>query len=199
MTAHIGFAFDFTNAASLLAFKPTCALADELGVNVDWLPFPTESRGVPAQKPDETVSDRHARVRAEYYARDAARYARGQGIEMSRDGAEVDSKLACSGCLVANRHGVGRAYTERVLFDFWANRLDIKDGEAIASVLATLGVDGFDAESGASELAAHQKALGERGVFNIPTYLVADQLFVGRQHLPMIRWLLTGEQGPGPL
>ena len=36
-------------------------------------------------------------------------------------------------------------------------------------------------------------------MFGIPTYLVEGQMFMGRQHLPMIRWLLTGQEGPGPL
>ena len=187
-------AFDFTSAASLLAFKPACALADELGVAIDWLPFGTQARATPPPKPNETVGERHLRVRAEYVARDTARYARVQGIELNRDAEGVDSALARAGCLWANRHGVGRAYVERVLLQFWAARLDIEDSRAIAAVLAELAAPTFDdhaAARAAAELAAHQTALQERGVFNVPTFLVADQHFVGRQHLPMIRSLLT--------
>ena len=201
MPAPIQAAFDFASAASLLAFKPACALADELGVAIDWLPFPMR-RAMPA--PDsagaqESAANRHLRVRAEYVARDAARYARAQGIEIARAADGVDSTLACAGCLWANRRGVGRAYVERVLFPFWADEFDLEDEAAIAGALAGVGADGFDAKRELAALPERKAALEERGVFNVPAFLVADQLFIGRQHLPMIRWLLTGREGPGPL
>ena len=197
-SAAIEVAFDFTSAASLLAFKPACRLADDLGVAIDWLPFPTQTRTPAAPNKNETASERHLRVRAEYVARDTARYAKAQGIEMNRDAQGVDSALASAGCLWANRHGVGRAYIERTLLPFWAGRLDIEDHEALAGLLADLGTPEF-AGCDAKELREHRAALEERGVFNVPTFLVADQQFVGRQHLPMVRWLLGGQEGPGPL
>lgn len=187
----LAFAFDFTSTASLLAFKPTCQLADELGVDIDWLPLPTESRAQPKARPDESIGERHARVRAEYAAMDFARYAKVQGLEVKRDAAGVDSRLACAGCLQARRANVGRGYVERLLFAFWAGRLDIESPAAIASVLADLGANGLDGMDVDGELQAHRASLEARGVFNVPTYLVADQVFIGRQHLPMIRALLS--------
>ena len=195
----IGFAFDFTNAASLLAFRPTCALADELGIDVDWLPFPTEVRMTASARGDESVGDRHARVRAAYFARDTARYAAWQGIEVNRSADGVDSSLACAGCLWANRGGVARPYVERVLFEFWAGRVEIEDRDALTAVLDDVGATGFDDFDFAGDLAAHKTEISARGVFNVPTYLADNQLFTGREHLPMIRWLLTGSEGPGPL
>lgn len=190
--------FDFTSAASLLAFKPACALADELGIAIDWLPFAAPARAAP-QRPrageEEAAGERHLRVRAEYVARDTARYARVQGLELRRDAEGVDAALARAGCLWANRHGVGREYVERVLLQFWAARLDIEDRPAIAAALAESGAPAFDDDAvavAATALAAQQTALQERGIFNVPTFLVADQVFIGRQHLPMIRSLLTG-------
>ena len=197
----IGFAFDYTSTASLLAFKPTCALADELDVAVEWLPVPGDARpaAVVAKAGDESVSERHSRVRAEYVAMDVARYARWQGIEINRDAAGVDSALACAGGLWADRHGVARAYHQHVLTEFWADRLDIEDGASINFVLDELGAPGFDAQDFGASLFAHKAAVEDRGVHTLPTYLVEDQVFVGRAHLPMIRWLLRGRDGPGPL
>ena len=192
-------AFDFASVASLLAFKPTQALARELGEGVAWRPFPMSSRPMPRRREAESVGERHARVRAEYVASDAARYARAQGVALARDAAGADATVASAGCLWANRHGVGGAYVERVLYPFWANRLDIEDEGRIVAVLEELGAPGFKAAALAAELRDQMAALRSRGVFAAPTYLVADQLFIGRAHLPMIRWLLGGRQGPGPL
>ena len=197
----IAFAFDYTSTASLLAFKPTCALADELDVPIEWLPVPGNARPTPVGSTgrEETVSERHSRVRAEYVAMDVARYARWQGIEINRDAGGVDSALACAGGLWADRHGVARAYHQHVLTEFWAGRLDIEDGAALKSVLDGLGAPGFDDQSSEGTLAAHRKSVDDRGVHTLPAYLVEDQVFVGRAHLPMIRWLLRGRDGPGPL
>ena len=102
----IGFAFDYANVASLLALKPTCALADELGIAIEWLPFGTLVRDVPESvAKSESVGQRHTRVRAEYFAKEAALYARWQGIELNRASDGVDSTLACAGGLSAGRHG----------------------------------------------------------------------------------------------
>ena len=196
----IGFAFDYTDVASLLAFEPTCALADELHVQVEWLPFPGAVRTPPRPVAgDETVGQRHTRVRAGYFARDAARYAAWRGIELNRDADGVDSTLACAGGLWAARHGVARDYTRHVLTEFWAGRLDIEDAGALAAVLDRHDAPGFGRFDCAAPLAAHRAATAARGVFNVPAYLVDEEIFVGRGHLPMIRWLLNGRAGPGPL
>lgn len=195
----IEIAFDFTSVASLLAYRPTQALAEELGVEVAWLPFPTPARPVPESRAEESIGERHARIRAEYVAQDAARYARVQGIALARDAAGVDGTVASAGCLWANRHGVGGRYVADVLYPFWANALDIEDGERIRALLDELGAPGFDPPALAEDLREQAAALAARGVFSAPTYLVAEQLFIGRAHLPMIRWLLGGQEGPGPL
>lgn len=196
----IDFAFDFASSASLLALKPTLALAGELGVDIAFHPFPTDApRGAPTPSATESVAERHARVRAEYHAKDFVRYAKVQGIEVNRAPAGADSKLASVACLQARRQGVAKAFVERVFRDFWAGRLEIEDGAAVAEVLAEVGGGAFDPASLEAEYDAEREALAERGLHAVPAYLVADQLFIGRQHLPMIRWLLSGSEGPGPL
>ena len=87
----------------------------------------------------------------------------------------------------------------RVFGGFWEARLDIENAAAVTGILEDLGAPRFDLDEGARRLEKLSEELAERGVFGIPTYLVEGQMFMGRQHLPMIRWLLTGQEGPGPL
>ena len=42
-------------------------------------------------------------------------------------------------------------------------------------------------------------AVQDRGLARAPTYLIENEVFVGRQHLPMIHWILDGRRGPGPI
>ena len=38
----------------------------------------------------------------------------------------------------------------------------------------------------------------DTGVFGVPTYLVEDEMWFGREHLPRVQWLLCGRSGqPG--
>ena len=37
------------------------------------------------------------------------------------------------------------------------------------------------------------------GVFETPAYLVDGEVFLGRAHLPMVRWILSNRAGPPPI
>ena len=41
--------------------------------------------------------------------------------------------------------------------------------------------------------------LRSAGLFQVPAYVVEDEVFYGRQHLPMIGWILDGRSGPVPI
>lgn len=189
----VGFAFDFASVPSLLAFQPACALEDELNIKVDWLPIGvTRERRRPAagRGPGESAADRHRRVRADYRARDDARYARWQGVSLRRDAASVDATVAHAGCLWANRQELGRAYLSRVWFAFWDGAIDIECQAQVAGALTVLGAPGFSAANASALVAAHTAHVRGQGVVQVPTFLVDGEPFVGRAHLPMIRALL---------
>ncbi len=44
-----------------------------------------------------------------------------------------------------------------------------------------------------------QNAALEAGIFDVPSYLIDGEIFLGRQHLPMIRWLLSDQRGQPPV
>ncbi len=71
-------------------------------------------------------------------------------------------------------------------------------------VIDAVGVDagGFEAwsaERGPATVAALEEELRDRGMGGAPCYWIDGELFLGRQHLPMIRWILGGREGPGPI
>ena len=58
------------------------------------------------------------------------------------------------------------------------------NGAAIANDLIKCA-DTFD---------AYQNQIEEDGVFFTPTFLVCDEIFVGREHLPLIEKIITDRQ-----
>jgi 2-hydroxychromene-2-carboxylate isomerase len=53
------------------------------------------------------------------------------------------------------------------------------------------GFEAFVKEEGRTRLAQLQSELRDKGVFEVPTYLLDDDIFLGRQHLPLIRSRLS--------
>jgi len=195
---HLPVAIDFKSPQAYLSVAPTCALADELGITIDWQPLnvpPTKVASAPA---GDDRGSRHRRFRADYLDHDVARYAADRGLVISGLDRRKDSTLASIGLLWAQRQSpaLARAYVERVFARFGKAELDIEDAREISALLTGIGaaVSGFDAfskDEGRDELARIQSELRERGVFEVPTYIFNDDVFLGRQHLPLIRARLS--------
>ena len=196
-TAPLTVALDVKSPECYLALAPTRALIDELGIDADWLPTVAPQRKPPPAGDDRGA--RHKRLRAAYQEQDVARYAAMQGLTLRDLHRTTDSTLAGMGMLAAKAcsNAALHAYLDATFAGYWGGDLDIEDANAIAATLAAAGVTGFAPD--AAEFAALQASLAEAGVFGAPTYMAADDVFLGRAHLPMIRWLLTGRQGPGPI
>ena len=62
-------------------------------------------------------------------------------------------------------------------------------------------MEGFRAFADGPGRALHDatnEAAFDAGVFGVPTYLVGDEMWFGREHLPRVEWLLGGAAGPAP-
>jgi 2-hydroxychromene-2-carboxylate isomerase len=74
----------------------------------------------------------------------------------------------------------------------------------VEQAVAELGGDAgafreYAAREGRAELAELQRELAAAGLFSVPAYLTGGEVFLGRQHLPMLEWLLTGRTGLAPI
>jgi len=198
---------DFKNPKAYLALAPTFALEDELGIAFDWLPLIVSPMSRPhAEQPNEDRGTRHRRIRAQYYERDMRRYASVYGIELADLYRNPDVSIASIALLWTKDRSPKalRAYLKTVFEQYWAVRFDIEDAAAIERIMRDVGVDtagwaNFVAGPGRASLEATTAMLRGAGLFDVPAYVVEDELFFGRQHLPMIRWMLTGRVGEPPI
>jgi 2-hydroxychromene-2-carboxylate isomerase len=195
-TTQLSVAIDFKSPQAYLAIRPTCAMADELGIAIDWQPL----IGTPPSSPPtgNDRSSRHRRIRAEYLDRDVIRYAADRGLALGDIHRSSDSTLASIGLLWVKHQApsVARSFVENVFDRYWRGTLDLENDRAIRAMLMEIGapVDGFEAfakEEGRAERARIQSELRDAGIFEVPTYLVNGEPYLGRQHLPLIRSLLS--------
>jgi len=200
-------AIDFKSPQAYLAIEPTCALADELGIEIDWHPFIVSTARKPRRpSANDDRGARHRRMRAEYAERDLRRYAAARGLELGDLARSTDSTPSAIGLLWAKRKSatVARSYVERMFERHWRDALDIADSRAVSAVLDEVGaaVSGFEAFAGGegrTELERELAELAEAGVIDAPAYRLEDDVFHGREHLPMIRWLLSERTGEPPI
>lgn len=202
---------DFKSPYAYLAKDPTRQLAKDYGIAIDWRPLTLD---IPSYLGSAKVDDAGKVVEqnrtprqwqgVRYAYMDAKRYARLKDILIYGPKKIWDSSLASIGLLwTSGDSAVEARYLDFVYERFWRRALDLEDAQAMAAVVAEAGGDPdgylrYLAGPGRARHDALQSKLHAAGIFGVPTYVVAGETFFGREHLPMVRWLLGGRQGPAP-
>ncbi len=203
---------DFKSPYAYLAKDPTYAIARQLGIAVDWRPLTLD---IPSYLGSARLDERGKVVESQrtpqqwsgvkYAYHDVRRYASLHDITVRGTTKIWESSLAGMGMLWAKAQGpaVLRGYIDAIYLPFWKRELDIEDVAVITAVLRAAGADvaGFAAHAQGVGRAAYdtlQQSIFDAGIFGVPTYVVAGEIFFGREHLPMVRWLLAGKPGMAP-
>jgi 2-hydroxychromene-2-carboxylate isomerase len=203
---------DLKSPYAFIAKDPTRAMAARLAVTVDWRPLtldiPSYLGSARLDKRGRVAESRRSESQwtsVRYAYADARRYAKLQGYTLRGTEKIWDTTLAHIGFLWARAQGsaVLDAYLDEAYARFWRRDLDVEDLNVVSATLAGAGaeVDGFaDYASGAGRALhdAMQTTIFDAGVFGVPTYVVEGERYFGREHLPRVRWLLTGRRGPAP-
>jgi 2-hydroxychromene-2-carboxylate isomerase len=195
---------DYKSPYAYLAKEPAYDVERETGAKLAWLPYTLD---IPAYLGSATLDaggnvveasrNAHQWRRVKYSYMDCRREANRRGLTIRGPRKIFDSSRANMGMLYAQRHGVFRAYHDRVFERFWKRELDIESPAALAAVLNECGADttgflGFLEGEGRRELERIQQEAEAAGVFGVPSYLLDDgDLYWGREHLPHIRQLVT--------
>ncbi len=181
---------DFKSPASYLLMKPTLAILTQLQISAQWHPFASEERPPSDRQPDETVGERHRRVRAQVQRDMYIKYAAIQNIPMHFRPDSGASDLALAALLHINTSGGDPVDFIQVCFHtYWAQGRDLNDKEQVHKILCETGhcADGFDAEASLRALADHRAVAEEHKIFMAATYLLDGERFIGREHLPWIK------------
>ncbi|MEM6605714.1 MAG: DsbA family protein [Pseudomonadota bacterium] len=182
---------DFKSPASYLALAPTLSLIVEFSTAVHWHPFRSAERPMPTEVADETVGDRHRRVRARSRRELHSHYAAAQGLKMHWPVEEGSSDLALAALLMIEDDAL--PFIKVAYAAYWDLNQNLDEPAVIEALLAQSGVSAppIEETSYRQALETAQQYAEDAGVVDAPAFVLADQLFVGREHMPWIRELLA--------
>ena len=203
---------DYKSPYAYLAVEPTRALERELGIEFDWRPFVLDIPSyLGSAKLDKTgkVAEQNRSAQqwsgVKYAYFDCRRYASLTGKTIRGTVKIWDTNLVATAMLwMRQRHEQAlHAFIDAVYVPFWKRELDVEDEQVIADLLDGLNADGsgFTAWAQAEGLAQNAQLQADAfaaGIYGVPTYVVAEELLFGREHLPRVRWHVTGQKGPAP-
>ncbi len=191
----VDFYFDYLSPYAYLASLEIGALCERNGVGLRWRPVLFAGlldhwgqRG-PAELPPKGL---HA-------FKDTLRYALKRGIRLRSPRHHPFNPLVALRVAQAEVSGDAQPQVIRTLFEHgWARGGDLGSADEIAAALDAAGLDGkgLVAQTAAAEVKARLRtetdAAIARGVFGIPTMIVADELFWGLDQLGYLELFLQG-------
>jgi len=202
---------DLKSPYAFIAIRPTRAMAAALGVEVDWRPFtldiPSYLGSAKLATDGKTVASADRTPEqwsgVKYSYRDARRYASLTGKTLRGTIKIWDSSKAGIAMLWAKERDRFDRFLDVAYPAFWKRELDIDDWGVLERTLGDAGLEteGFRPWAEGPGRALHDainEAAFDAGVYGVPTYLVEDEMWFGREHLPRVAWILGGRQGPAP-
>jgi 2-hydroxychromene-2-carboxylate isomerase len=185
---------DFKSPAAYLAISPTLALAERLDLTIDWKPFRAIEREVPKLGKQETVGESHRRVRAASQRALSVKYAAHQGIDLRFPPQPGSTDLALG--VLLGIEGDPLPFIRGAFNAYWEAHADLDDMAVVHALLVESGVTYTGRLADArSVFEAAQVQAEEAGIVGVPGYVIEEQLFVGREHLPWIEEITRSKVG----
>jgi 2-hydroxychromene-2-carboxylate isomerase len=181
--------FDYKSPFAYLAKDEAYQLEEDYHVKIEWLPHVVN---IPEVYGDLQTRDQQQWRKIRYSYMDARRWANKRGLVVRGPQKIFDSSIAAIGMLYASKQSKFRAYHDRVYERFWKRELDIENKQAIAAVLAEIGVDpdGFSSYlegEGRAELTTIQQRADADEVFGVPIFIVEGEMFWGHDRIPLLK------------
>ncbi|MDO8434812.1 MAG: DsbA family protein [Candidatus Binatus sp.] len=181
--------YDYKSPFAYLAMAPAYALIESHRVKLRYIPHELDVRGAFGGELEERPERAWRKVR--YLYLDARRFANERGIIIRGPQKIFDSRLSLMSGIFADRHGLFRAYSDRVFERFFKRELNIEDESALAAVMTEVGLDAaafhrYAGQDGQRDL-KDAFAEGERdGVFGVPTFIVDGEPFWGNDRVEWV-------------
>ncbi len=198
---------DFKSPYAYLAVEPSIVFSKENKLNINWLPYVLEIPDfLGSAKVDDNGSilesnrNDHQWRRVKYSYMDCRRYANTRNITVRGPQKIWNTELISIALLWTkiNNHELTELFINYVFKNFWKRELDLEKVSVIIEAFKKIGINysefkQWSISEGKKELEIITNTAHQNGVFGVPSYLIKNELFWGREKLPMIKARLTGD------
>ena len=203
---NISIYIDFKSPYTYLAIKPSKEFAKDLKLKINWLPYVLDIPGyLGSAKVDnkgkvlESNRNDHQWRRVRYSYMDCRRYANLRKMTVLGPQKIWNTRLVSIALLWVKKHNplLVEDFIDHIFLNFWKRELDIENFDIVETIIEKCGISlsGFkewEKSAGKKELDVIMNEAHKKGVFGVPSYLVEDELFWGREQIPLIRAKITG-------
>jgi 2-hydroxychromene-2-carboxylate isomerase len=180
---------DFKSPGSYLALAPTLEMARKHALAIRWNPLQTRQESIPVAHKEETRGETHRRVRALSRRATHLKYAAIRDLPMTFPAAPGNTDLALSALLLLEQPV---PFVEAAFEAYWVHGCDLGESRIVGRLLADADcpLELQALQAAVPRLEDATTAAQERGIPDAPAYVFDNQVFVGREHLPVIEALL---------
>lgn len=205
---------NFSELSSWLLLAPLKKLCEEVTVDLMWKPMLSSLGNVAgsnlkAGQTDPLASYKSRRADARHRAakREDERMCQRLGITPEQGERKIDALYLSLGMVWMTDQSAGQqeyfSFAETAFLKTFRERGDV---ESLSGLQVVMEESGFPREglvhfleSQAPDLDAIRQDAVDNGVFNSPAFVVDGEVFHGREHLPLIQWMLEGRHGIPPV
>lgn len=176
---------DFKSPYAFLAFDPAFELEDEYRIRLKWKPFQLRLKG-------KGQRSQYSEYKVKYSYMDARRWSNMRGGLMLRGPLKIfNTTPALIGGLFAEKGGKLREYGNKVFEQFFKRELAADEADAIAPVLASIGLSEQDyrdylAGEGRGDYERAQEDAVVDQVFGVPMFYFQNEPFWGYDRMGLL-------------
>ena len=197
---------DFKSPYAYLSIEPTRDLAKKEKLNINWFPYVLDiPKYLGSAKVDsnknilESNRNDHNWRRVKYSYMDCRRYANTRNITILGTQKIWDTRLISILMLWIKNNYIDKLneFIDFTYKYFWKRELNIEDESVLLNILKEIKIDSkkfiiWKNDYGEIELDNIMDEAHKKGVFGVPSYIFQDELFWGREQLPMIQARISG-------
>jgi 2-hydroxychromene-2-carboxylate isomerase len=192
--ATIDFIFDFGSPNGYLAWQLLPGIAARTRAQLNLIPCLLGGIFKATNNQSPVTAFGEVKGKLAYESLETRRFVARHGLSAFRMNPHfpVNTLLIMRGMVAAQRAGLGDRYLDVVSAAMWEAGEKMDDPAVVQRVLDAGGLDGAALVAATqdpgvkAELIANTEAAVARGVFGIPTFFVADQMFFGKERLGQV-------------
>lgn len=200
---------DLGNITGYAALSGTLALIEKSAIEVTWLPIAgivprplSRPVRVDVDDPLQDFKQRRLAAKRQFELDELDRDCQRLGLDPELAKQSYNGELTHLVWLAILEQGISPlAYIQRVFELRLREGKSLEDQQAVAELAAEFGVLDFKGALPGlvDRWEQHKAEYLELGIHDSPAYVLLDETFQGRQHLPLLAWRINGEIGPPPL